>query len=365
MSESGVLALRPVAQGGAGLVKILHGTAQFRLSGISAGEARVLLSDGKTLSAPVRHAAARIVLPRGARVAAAAVTRDGVVLLLGAASVGNREASDWANRAAKSRRFDRAKTQAAKEPAAQAVTVAAEPVDSGMEEAAQNLSAQPQKEEAPAVWQTLPDQDVPTGAVEEKSSVASAAEEQGAVVEASAVSEGVEPSPVREAVASIVERMTATGDGNTSQASALAGEETEGECPCMARGLGYVEFLRRMQQGMDGTDQKQSAQTGYPQKGGTQNRQQMGREPFSGWELPPRGGRRLGVLTDAFARDFPRQAWQVYARPNGSHLLHCRIGRDRWYALPSEASATPPPYLPRDARYCVSRTGRGYWVFRS
>ncbi|MGI6192435.1 MAG: hypothetical protein ACOYI3_02560 [Christensenellales bacterium] len=77
----------------------------------------------------------------------------------------------------------------------------------------------------------------------------------------------------------------------------------------------------------------------------------------------PMVGRRLGVFSNAFPGDWPRVNWQVFSHPGGTHLLRTRLDDKELYAIPARPSATPPAGIPATARYCVSRTGQGYWVF--
>ncbi|MGI6151863.1 MAG: hypothetical protein ACOYIR_07930 [Christensenellales bacterium] len=77
----------------------------------------------------------------------------------------------------------------------------------------------------------------------------------------------------------------------------------------------------------------------------------------------PMVGRRLGVFSNAFPGDWPRVNWQVFSHPGGTHLLYTRVNDRELYAIPARPSATPPAGIPAHARYCVSRTGQGYWVF--
>lgn len=77
----------------------------------------------------------------------------------------------------------------------------------------------------------------------------------------------------------------------------------------------------------------------------------------------PMVGRRLGVFANAFPGDWPRVNWQVFSHPGGTHLLRARVENKELYAIPARPSATPPAGIPAHARYSVSRTGQGYWVF--
>lgn len=394
MTGSEVLALRPVAKQGGGLVRLTEGRADFRLTGVNAAVANVLIAGGQTLRAPLRRGIAAVALPRGASVLAAAVTRQGAVLLLGSARLSWQEALVWAQKSAHRRQQpqeDRAEPQSA--GSEQVLPMAAEQGEEigGRGEAADaplenNKDAQGEgpgplaeiglERAGPDGQKGLPRQ---TSAAQKENT-----EEDGAAKGPQEQMQDARQQGVASAIAQCCgpERENRGETAGLTAQEAEGGEESEGEesaCACEVRGPGYVDFLRRVGQAAADAQAAGEAEAeprerldgaGFPAA-----EPALSRRAFPGMEgeeraafLPGqrhvRADRRMGILTNAFPREFPRQTWQVYTQPNGSHLLRCTVGGEGYYALPSEAGAAPPAYLPRDARYCTSRLGRGYWVFR-
>ena len=394
MTGSEVLALRPVAKQGGGLVRLTEGRADFRLTGVNAAVANVLIAGGQTLRAPLRRGIAAVALPRGASVLAAAVTRQGAVLLLGSARLSWQEALVWAQKSAHRRQQpqeDRAEPQSA--GSEQVLPTAAEQgeelggrgeaADAPLENSkdAQGEGPGPLAEiglerAGPDGQKGLPRQ---TSAAQKENT-----EEDGAAKGPQEQMQDARQQGVASAIAQCCgpERENRGETAGLTAQEAEGGEESEGEesaCACEVRGPGYVDFLRRVGQAAADAQAAGEAEAeprerldgaGFPAA-----EPALSRRAFPGMEgeeraafLPGqrhvRADRRMGILTNAFPREFPRQTWQVYTQPNGSHLLRCTVGGEGYYALPSEAGAAPPAYLPRDARYCTSRLGRGYWVFR-
>ncbi len=420
MTGSEVLALRPVAKQGGGLVRLTEGRADFRLTGVNAAVANVLIAGGQTLRAPLRRGIAAVALPRGASVLAAAVTRQGAVLLLGSARLSWQEALVWAQKSAHRRQQpqeDRAEPQSA--GSEQALPTAAEQGEEtgGRGEAADAPleNSKDAQGEGPGPLAEIGIERTGTDGQKGLPRQTSAAQKENTEEDGAAKGLQEQPQDARQqGVASAIAQCCGHERENRDETAGLAvqeaesGEESEGEesaCACEVRGPGYVGFLRRVGQAaadaqvageaeaeprerLDGAgesradaaplpaDQKERpAGAGGGGAGFPAAEPALSRRAFPGMEgeeraafLPGqrhvRADRRMGILTNAFPREFPRQTWQVYTQPNGSHLLRCTVGGEGYYALPSEAGAAPPAYLPRDARYCTSRLGRGYWVFR-
>ena len=420
MTGSEVLALRPVAKQGGGLVRLTEGRADFRLTGVNAAVANVLIAGGQTLRAPLRRGIAAVALPRGASVLAAAVTRQGAVLLLGSARLSWQEALVWAQKSAHRR-------QQPQEDQANPKSAGSEQVLPMAAEQGEELGSRGEAADAPLENSKDAQGEGPgplaetglerTGPDGQKGLPRQTSAAQKENTEGDDAAKGLQEQPQdarQQGVASAIAQCCGPERENRGETAGLTaqeaegGEESEGEesaCACEVRGPGYVGFLRRVGQAAadaqeageaeaeprerpDGASESQADAAPLPadQKerptgaggggaGFPAAEPALSRRAFPGVEgeesaafLPGqrhvRADRRMGILTNAFPREFPRQTWQVYTQPNGSHLLRCTVGGEGYYALPSEAGAAPPAYLPRDARYCTSRLGRGYWVFR-
>lgn len=420
MTGSEVLALRPVAKQGGGLVRLTEGRADFRLTGVNAAVANVLIAGGQTLRAPLRRGIAAVALPRGASVLAAAVTRQGAVLLLGSARLSWQEALVWAQKSAHRR-------QQPQEDQANPKSAGSEQVLPMAAEQGEELGSRGEAADAPLENSKDAQGEGPgplaetglerTGPDGQKGLPRQTSAAQKENTEEDDAAKGLQEQPQdarQQGVASAIAQCCGPERENRGETAGLtaqeaeSGEESEGEesaCACEVRGPGYVGFLRRVGQAaadaqaageaeaeprerLDGAGESRAEAAPLPadQKerptgaggggaGFPAAEPALSRRAFLGMEgeeraafLPGQGhvraDRRMGILTNAFPREFPRQTWQVYTQPNGSHLLRCTVGGEGYYALPSEAGAAPPAYLPRDARYCTSRLGRGYWVFR-
>ena len=183
----------------------------------------------------------------------------------------------------------------------------------------------------------------------------------------------------------------AYGQGSEEAAAALPpeGGQKEGEgCPCDERGAMLASFVLEGREeqaveteaapieitpedipfGQDISDArsphafyKPMFDEEWPEKSDWDRR--LASALSEGDAKKPMTGRRLGVFANAFPGDWPRVNWQVFSHPGGTHLLTTRMENRELYAIPARPTATPPAGVPVSARYSVSRTGQGYWIF--
>lgn len=421
-----IIALRPVFGRASGLVRVGPDGARFSLRGVSFGRAHLILQNGRTRSANVRPTpgGGTAFIPLRAREfpLGAAVTVRGVVVLIG--TTGTR-ASDILERA-RQLAADPEQRRAEEAGYAEEITETPAGAElSGLTEKAPPLQAEraPSPVEPPAApKQTPPAQDLE----KPEAFAAMAAKEEPFLMPQPPMAQ-VEPperpvsSPERAEPPAgsqeILQKWQMTRDepetaakppeaalnrkettqplireafipsGPAKQAEAPAARSApEAEQGCAActeeeRG-GMIASFMMEQEAPPAASQVQASPREAPGESAPQgeSRDFMEASPHAfyqpildddDWNIPsaasgetrPMLGRRLGVFSNAFPGDWPRVNWQVFSHPGGTHLLRARLEDRELYAIPARPSATPPAGIPATARYCVSRTGQGYWVF--
>lgn len=420
-----IIALRPVIGRASGLVRVGPEGARFSLRGVSFGRAHLLMQNGRTLSAniqPTPGGGTAFIRFRGReQVLGAAVTSRGIVVLIGTTGARASDILEKARLLAIDPEQRKAEEAAAEQNAqpfeAEEKIEAAGGEEEAFAQPSAPKSAEPEKPEALAALAAREEPFImpqpPMADVEQKAEVREPEEEvkarEGAQYNRRVLPEETVQAPESgvsekaDAAPSAVQDKAGSPAPVGREAGPAGGEKDCAACSEAERGGMIASFMLENKDEESAAPQSPAQKTEaagmIPEGAGAEaeaktpeveNLEFMeARSPhafyqpvFDGdaaeqtpWESGaadapsderkerPMMGRRLGVFANAFPGDWPRVNWQVFSHPGGTHLLRARVDNKELYAIPARPSATPPAGIPAQARYSVSRTGQGYWVF--